>query len=330
MPRNLAKIIGATYRDKEKPKLIQGVARHLMLSAEETDRRSDVIHPSEASHEGWCPRSTYYRIIGAKESNIKPRSLAMEMVFERGHDSHEKWQNWFWEMGLLKGLFVCRACGLRWWDQSPWICPRCEVGRDLLRYGEVPVNSPEHLLYGQADGDVVKADGTSTLIEVKTIGTGTLRFEAPNLLKRYTYKHIDEDGKARESVEWYRLWSGIHRPFSSHLRQGMIYCFCYGRKEIVFIYDPKFITAYPKEFEIKFNQEIIQDVLDECITVKDALEKGRPPKRPMWAIEGCTACKQCPFEQTCWPAREVEGETAVQLVRKEEAAHRVQYREGPP
>lgn len=292
----LAEIVGKTYRDKEK--LTQGVARHLLLAKEVSDRRSDVIHPSEASHKGWCPRAVYYRITGAEEEKIKTNSLAIEMVFERGHDSHHKWQMWFWEMGVLKGMFICRVCNLHWWDQSPYECPRCESG--LLVYGEVPVSAPEYLLAGQADGDVVKADGTSTLVEVKTIGTGTLRFEAPNLLKRYTYNHIDTEGKPRTSVEWYRLWSGIRRPFPAHLRQGMIYCFCYGRDEIVFIYDPKFVTAYPKEFEVKFNKEIIDDVLDDCLTVKNAVERGKPPRRPMWATEGCTACKACLFEGTCY------------------------------
>jgi hypothetical protein len=292
---DLSKIVGKTYRDKDK--LTQQVARHLMLDTGGDDRRSDCIHPSEASHEGWCPRAVYYRIIGAKAGIVKPHSLAMEMVFERGHDSHKKWQHWFWDMGLLKGLFICRVCNLRWWDQSPYECPRCES--TLLKYGEVPVESPEFLLAGQADGDVVR-EGGSVLIEVKTIGTGTLQFEAPNLLKRYTYKHTDEDGVARTSVEWYRLWSGIRRPFPAHLRQGMIYCFCYGRKEIIYIYDPKFITAYPKEFEIKFDKSLIGDVLDDCITVKNALEKGRPPRRPMWATEGCTACKACPYEGECY------------------------------
>ena len=80
----------------------------------------------------------------------------------------------------------------------------------------------------------------------------------------------------------------------------MIYCFCGGRKEIVYIYDPKFVTGFPKEFEIKFNRNLIEDVLDQCIKVKNALEKQRPPKRPMWAEQTCKACKECPYRNECW------------------------------
>jgi CRISPR/Cas system-associated exonuclease Cas4 (RecB family) len=296
MTTDLSKILGATYRDKDK--LVSGVARHLMKTEEDTDRRSDCIHPSEASHEGWCPRSTYYRIIGTP-AEIQPRKLAFEMAFETGHDAHRKWQHWFWDMGLLKGVFACLNCDLRWWDQSPQFCQRCEVGRNLLYYAEVPVKNEEYLLFGNADGDVVR-EGGSVLIEIKTIGTGTIRIEAPKLQERYTYTHTDEDGKTHTGVDWYALWSGIRRPFPSHLRQGMVYCFCYDRKEIIYIYDPKFITAYPKEFEIKFNRLFIEDILDECLKVKSAIDKQRPPKRPMWADETHASCKACPYYSVCY------------------------------
>ncbi len=298
MTTDLTKALGATYRDKDK--LIQGVARHLILNQEVTDRRSDCIHPSEASHTGWCPRATYYRITGAPAA-AEPRKLAFEMAFETGHDAHRKWQNWFWDMGLLRGLFTCLWCGLRWWDESPHTCPRCEVGKDLLRYAEVPVENREHLLFGHADGDVIRPGG-SVLIEVKTIGTGTIRIEAPKLMEKYTYSHKDEDGKSHTGIDWYALWSGIRRPFAAHLRQGMIYCFCYERSEIIYIYDPKFITAYPKEFEIKFKREFIADILDECLKIKSALEKGKPPRRPMWSGEAVTACKNCPYYKVCYGA----------------------------
>jgi CRISPR/Cas system-associated exonuclease Cas4 (RecB family) len=284
---SLAKEIGATYRDKDT--LVSGVARHL-LTAQSSDRRSDVIHPSEASHEHWCPRATYYRISGV-EAAPQSRKLAFEMAFETGHDAHRKWQGWFWEMGLLKGTFKCLNCDLYWWDQSPYWCPRCEVGKNLLRYTEVPVSSPEYLLVGSADGDVVRSTGDSVLIEVKTIGTGTVRIEAPKLMERFT---------TPLGVDWYKLWQSIRRPFPSHLRQGMIYCFCYGREKITYIYDPKFITAYPKEFEIRLRMDIIQPVLDQCLKIKSALERGRTPKRPVWADETAATCKQCPYYSHCY------------------------------
>lgn len=294
---SLAQAVGAAYRDKDK--LVPTVARHLIKATGDEDRREDCIHPSEISHGGWCPRATYYRISGVVPEP-SPRNIVFEMVFERGHDSHRKWQTWFWEIGILNGVFVCTWCGLHWWDKSPHECPRCEVGIDQLRYGEVPVINEEHLIFGHADGIVDKDDGSDVPIEIKTIGTGTVRIEAPQLMKQYTYTHTDVDGDVHTGVDWPLLWSRIRRPFTSHLRQGMIYLFCMDRKEIIFIYEPKFVTAYPKEFEIKFNSELIADVLDDCKKVRVALDKQRAPRRPMWAEQTHPSCKECGYRRTCY------------------------------
>ena len=291
MSGDLAKAIGAGYRDRDK--LVSGVTRHL-LKQRDSDRRDDCIHPSEIAKEQWCPRQTYYRISGAAAA-VVPVSLAMQAVFETGHEAHAKWQTWFREMGTLRGRWRCRYCGLRWDAISPIACPRCEVGADLIAYAEVPVENAEYLLAGQADGDVSAANGWR-LIEAKTIGIGTLRFEAPKLIENATVETSD----GHKVVDWDRLWSNIRRPFPSHIRQGMVYCFCAERDEIVYIYEPKFVTSHPKEFEIKFRRELIEDLLEGCLKVKNALERQRPPRRPEWAEKTCYACKQCPFKKVCW------------------------------
>lgn len=300
MPAEFAKEIGQVFRDRDT--LVSDIGRHL-LKAEESDRRTDCIHPSEASSENWCPRATYYKITGA-EADPAPRWLAMEAVFETGNEAHTKYQTWCWEMGILRGFWRCLLCELVWEDVSPHTCPRCESGYDLIEYAEVPVSDDYYLIGGQADGDVLRQTDSGpiwTLIEVKTIGTGTLRWDAPRMIERYTYRHVDEEGKSREYTDWPLLWSHIRRPFPPHLRQGMIYCFCAGRKEIIYIYEPKFLTGYPKEFEIKFRKDLIEDVLEDCLLVKNCLEKQRPPKRPIWAEKKTEGpCKKCPYRSTCW------------------------------
>ena len=296
MGNEFAKTIGEGFKDKNK--LTTQVSRHLMKE-EVSDRRSDCIHPSEASHEHWCPRSTYYRIAGY-EAVQAPRSLSMEMVFETGHDAHRKWQTWFREMGVLNGDWRCRVCSKVWSGVSPTSCPRCESGGHLIDYAEFPVSNDDYLLAGQSDGDVIRPDGTSTLIEIKTIGTGTVRYDAPSLMAKYSYHHFDDSGKIRTGVDWQALWNGIKRPFSSHLRQGMIYCFCSGRDEITYIYDPKFITAHPKEFSVKYDRVHIEGILEQCLTVKDGLEKQSPPDRPDWAEKSCRTCSTCPFKKECY------------------------------
>jgi hypothetical protein len=285
--KGLAALAGAAFHDQDK--ITYKVAQHLLRTQETgdyVDRGIGGIHPSEAAHDGWCPRSSYYRLVGTPIDPV-PRALAMEIVYSIGEESGKKWQNWLWEMGLIRGLWLCHACDLWWEDTSPRECPRCEAGMNLLEYKEVPAFNKEHLLIGSADGDIFNNDRW-VLMENKTIGAGTVRIEAPALFAQY-------------GEDYYKLWQNIRRPFASHLRQGMIYCFCMGRKEIVYIYEPKFITAWPKEWEIKFLPSIVEDILDKCLIVRKAIDVGRPPKRPMEnESPECRNCKACPYRTTCW------------------------------
>ena len=306
MTEGLAALAGSTFR-QDSNKLTDLVARHL-LREEVSDRRTDCIHPSAASHNDWCTRATYYEISGAPKSPL-PRSVMMESVFETGHEAHNKYQNWFWDMGRLRGVFECLWCGLKWEDWSPYECPRCETGRQLLRYREVPLQNRAYLLAGNADGDVLGDDGW-VLIEIKTIGPGTVRYDAPELLERYSYVHTDEQGRTHSGVDWDALWNGIRRPFGSHLRQGMIYCFLMKRKQIRYIYEPKFKTAHPKEFVVQFRSDVIEEILRKCSLVAVALDKGRPPKRPVWAEKTHSTCKRCPYRKECWDAKRSQPASA--------------------
>jgi hypothetical protein len=292
---SLAEQVGAAFRDSDK--LIQKTARHLLTSPP-SDRRADCIHPSEAASDHWCQRAVFYRLADYTPEPV-PGNLMFETVYETGHDAHHKWQRWWWEMGILAGVFHCMHCDVYWNGLSPQRCPYCEVGRELLEYKEVPLENEEYGIAGFADGDVVGHG----LVEVKTIGEGTVRIEAPNLLARHT---------SGNAVDWHGLWRDIKIPFASHRRQGMIYDFCAGRDQMTFIYEPKFITGYPKEFVVKFKKEYIEDILDDCLRVRTALEHGRPPKRPMWAERSHRSCQKCPYRKHCYdnrPHREAQQGT---------------------
>lgn len=301
MPNDFAKAIGAGFRDKDK--IVSAVTRHLAKRNVIDDyaiRGIGAIHPSEAAKSNWCPRSTYYRITGATE-NVVPVSLAMEMVYETGNDSGNKFQRWFREMGILRGLWRCMWCELHWIDISPKICPRCEHGEDLIEYKEVPFENKEYLLRGSADGDILHGDRWR-LIENKTVGVGTIRVEAFSIYRKHSIS-VTENGHTRDVVDVPELWKAIRRPFASHLKQGMIYCFCAERDDITFIYDPKFVTSFPKEFEVKFDKELIEDVLTKCIVVRDSLQVQRAPKRPIELEPTSEVCKRCVYRKTCWGDR---------------------------
>lgn len=284
--------------------VLGAVERHILTRAiAKSTRASDVIHPSEIVKKDVCPRQIYYRIIGtpADVDSVDP-SFWTERIFEEGHDIHEKWQGWLWDMGKLYGYFKCLVCDHYWYQKSPTACRKCGAPREKLVYKEVPVDNDEHNIHGHADAQVDEG-----LIEVKSVGKGTVRLLAPGFYERF------------QSGEWteQELWNNIKRPFPEHTKQGMIYCFCKGIDTLIVIYECKWNQAV-KEFTLHFNAKLIEPVLDLCLDIQYAVKKKRRPSRPEWAHENAPACKACPYKKVCY-----EGQAKAAVTRKRPKAKRV-------
>lgn len=287
---------------KTETRILGAIQRHIMCRPPE-DRRTDVIHPSEMCKQDWCPRSTFFRLIDAPAHEPEMNSFTLENVFAEGHDIHDKWQTWLWEMGQLRGEWLCMACKTVWAATAPMSCPKCQADRSCLKYREVPVSSKRYLIAGHADGDIANDEDEERcpLLEVKSIGVGTLRYEAPQLLARFTRKTQEDDGTERSVVDLEALWRDIKRPFPSHVKQGMIYLAVTGRREMVFIYECKW-NQQVKEFRVRYQEALVIDLLDACLDIKYALETGKPPRRPHWAATDNTNCGKCVYRDTCWDA----------------------------
>ena len=268
------------------PSLYRHVMR--MMSQGDPERRHDVLHPSDMAGRDWCPRHDYYRIIDTpveKESTANP-SFTMNNVFAEGHQIHGKYQTWLWEMGVLHGMWLCLSCSARWEATSPKFCPLCQSPR--LIYREVPLH--RELVGGHSDGAVHDLDDWSGLIEVKSIGMGTLRFEAPRLHQRYI------DGETLENIWW-----KINRPFPSHIKQGQLYLWMAWPRyeEICFIYESKF-HQQTKEFVVSYNPSLIAPLLESAREVAQAVLDGVASPRPEWADPDGRICKSCVYRRTCW------------------------------
>ena len=282
-PKSLASQVGETFRDN---KLVTRVSRHIALRDDSGHHRTG-IYPSELSHghESKCLRAVHYRLTGAP-AVPQPVSIVSQRIFDIGDEKHEWWQTQFWDMDILKGHFKCMYCKLYWEDLSPWSCPRCDSGRDFLVYKEVPFKSDIYNVVGRADADTT----TDGLIEIKTIGVGSIRYEAPHLVNKH-------------GTDWDALWRDIKNPFPSHRRQGALYCYFLDRPEITFIYDPKFVSAAPKEFVVKFDRNIVEDMLLECEEINESVIADKVPARPKWADKRHNTCLRCPYKKFCWSAR---------------------------
>lgn len=212
------------------------------------------LHPSEICKKDWCPRSSWYTIKGypKKEDAFTFQRLN---IFEEGHHIHRKWQTWLEEAGVMV--------------QS-----------------ELPIQDDEYLLLGHADGHI-RVNDKDMLIEIKSVGAGTFRFENYDLFKEC-------DGNGDE------MWKRLRQPFPSHVRQAMLYMHATGIHHLIFLYEWK-ATQDVKEFSVKYQPELIESILSTCSVVKKCVASGIPPMRPAWVENADNkTCKQCPYRTTCW------------------------------
>lgn len=259
------------------------IGRHLLSRPLDTSRRQDVLHPSEMIKEDWCHRASYHALRGV---TVDPErhAMALESVFEEGHEIHRKWQRWLYEMGVLLGNFECRMCKHVFWGQSPTACEKCQS--ISLVYKEVPAVSDKYRIHGHADGGI-RGLGNDLLLEIKSIGPGTIRTYAPHYLAQ-------ADGDVQKA------WKEIKRPFVDHVKQTQIYMEVlrlmaeengggFAPEEVVFIYELK-ATQASKEFVVRRSTRLVDDILEAALDVVYAAEKGKIPDCNV-SPEGCKKCK---------------------------------------
>jgi hypothetical protein len=258
-------------------RLTTSLERHLQRRP--ADKRDyTVLHPSEIIKRDWCKRASYFLLRGAERVADKP-NLRLQSIFDEGHYIHAKWQNWFYEMGILHGNFRCFSCEKMTWGTSPDSCEHC--GFQNLEYSEVTLRDDDRRIKGHTDG-WIKDDKGDVLIEIKSIGPGTIRNDAPELLMEY-------------NGDLSKAFKNIKRPFASHLMQGQMYLELMRRmgtpvEGIIFIYELKADQDY-KEFPmVKPDFEIVEHVFEAAERVVKAVEADTPldcNNNP-----GST-CKQC-------------------------------------
>lgn len=279
-----------TFLDTKKveTRLIGPIERHLLSRPKDTSRRTDVLHPSELVKNDFCARASYFKIIGKGVEEDRP-GLRLQSIFDEGHSIHDKWQAWIKEMGNLWGLWECRSCQNLWYATSPDHCSECSS--TILKYREVPLVDADLNIAGHSDG-WVKGLGDDFLIEIKSVGAGTIRMEQPSLL--------------RDGADLHTAWRDIRRPFPTHVRQGQLYLELARRmaaaglvetypQEIVFLYELKADQSY-KEFVVRADPVVVKDMLDTAYDITHAVRISQPPVCNINVQSGCKACNK--YEET--------------------------------
>lgn len=252
--------------------LLGSVERWLISRPMSSDRRTDVLHPSEITKSTWCIRESWFLLNGAEKP---PEFIGMQLqsIFDVGHAIHGKWQRWLEQMDVLIGVWECQEHG-QWWGRRSDDCERCPS----VSYKEVPVLHEDLWISGHADGWVVLEDKPPALLEIKSIGMGTLRMgKAP----------IDASGSLAKS------FALLERPIDAHVRQASLYVYCLRwmhsngiiedppPEHIVFVYECKEDSS-SRDFLIPYDESVLEPTLAKAEILAAATE---PPE--------CTGGKNC-------------------------------------
>jgi len=266
---------------KADTRVLGPLERYVISRPRDESRRTDVFHPSEMSKETWCHRASYFHLKGHKPLKAETRNgLSTENVFANGHAAHARWQNWFAQHGTLYGTWSCwvKGCRERVWGM-PY--PECPAGHGLMEtYAEVPLVHKELRFGGHADGWLI-GYGNPLLLEIKTVGEGTFRWEAPEMLMENTFEEA---------------WKKLDTPFQSHIMQAQIYLKLIELignekecpQEILFLYEKK-ADQTAKEFVIPKSDFGISEKFDAVYKILDCIEKGKAPVCNV----GFKNCKSC-------------------------------------
>lgn len=265
---------------KSVTRVISSVERHVLAKPRGLDgRRTDVLHPSEMVDPNWCHRASYFHLKGHPPVQ-RNYSFKLMSVFEEGHAIHHKWQTWFKEMGNLWGKWECLECGELFWGRP--VDHDSSFSPESYEYKEVPLFYPELWIAGHSDGLLLDL-GDPLMLEIKSIGSGTLRYEVAELFKENNY-------------DFDKTWKQVDQPFMKHVTQVQIYMKLaelleleHVPQEAVLIYESK-ATQDVKEFIVPKSDFGITELFDAAKKIVNAVDAGTPPECNI-SHDNCSRCK---------------------------------------
>ncbi len=248
------------------------IADHLK-DAKEQEFSNQHIRPSEMAKGDWCPRATYYRLAGMRLPE-EHYNFVLENIWAEGDSIEEKWIARARKTGKLWGTWKCLLCDqeITGLEPDPFGCEEYHGGH-FWKYKQVKLYPEGSLLGGSEDGAFPHL---GALFELKSVGQGTIRMDAPNLLARNTVRH-----QGRTVYDLDRIWKELSRPFSNHLRQVNIYLHL---AEVLGLPFDKAVLFYEykanqqvKEFVVTKSASVLDPLLDKARGIEVALGTGVPP-----------------------------------------------------
>ena len=262
-----------------------------------SDRRWDIVHPSELSHQTtFCPRAVYLRITeGPLDIKGSDFNFTTSNIFDEGHSIHAKWQERLRNATPLFGNWQCLVCDVveqATTEPGPIDFRGYHQHHHIWAYREITLDAEaEAMLVGHADGGA-----WNTLAEFKSVGTGSVRIEAPAIFEA-------ADGDLQ------KMWRDITRPFKTHVNQVDIYLWICKTRDLPFtsaeiIYESKW-NQQVKNFTIEYDEHRSSRLVDQAIKIKYAVEQHEEPA--------------CRFPGTCENCKPYDERKEIPVVKKRTA-----------
>lgn len=211
----------------------------------------------------YCRRLKVAQLAGKVDLYDTAKKPSEQLTMDIGSAIHELIQNYFWDVGILKGSFKCLKCEKIYHDLvSPTHCPKGGPTHTKKRmvYKEIIMRNNEYLVSGRCDGILV-IDDEEHLMDIKSIKNRTVKSSD----REFCFEDL-EDG-----------------PKPDHVVQLMLYMWISGIHHGHLLYVGK-NNSQIRTFYIPYDYSVIKPYIDEITYIRDlakSLQNGEKPELPV-------------------------------------------------
>lgn len=221
------------------------------------DGRLGKFYPSSI---GRCRRSIVYQMLGYPEKSNRGQSL---LIMENGTSFHNRMEHIFEKMGIM----VAPELSLK--DDELRISGRSDAIIWNFLKTEEEEDGEEIVLYDAKDPEKEIYRGPSNhilIVELKSI-------------KNKNYEKLPKSKPKKEHEMQLQLYF-----YLTGIRKGMVY---YENKD----------TQESKYYIVEYNEQLVQEVIEDIRFVVDYAQRGELPEREGNALD--IMCRYCNFRNIC-------------------------------
>lgn len=261
------------------PNEVQHLYEEYLINLGEESRNTRGYKHFHPSAFGDCIRKIalqYYSESIDSLKQVEPVDPKLQRAFEAGHAFHFRMQKSFAKMGILRGWWKSKITGKIYGTENPHgiLMPKSldEIGEkqhdddkrdifELLEYEEIKVENKEFNFKGHVDG-ILEINGELYVIDFKT---------------------TNED-----------QYSMLTTAHSKYIVQINIYMWLLNIRNGIIYYEEK-NRHQLKEFHLRYNEKLIDDIKDRASQLVKVLERKALPKIPQHFSKDKKPCRWCEF-----------------------------------